>query len=225
MDPRGGGESAIGVTLLLSSGMRWRRRAAVLVLVPVLALGAGYVAGHDYIRGAAFVVRAAGMQGIARTLAEWETRAVVEETLTIPWRGGVLPARRYLPRGADGAGVPARPGRPRLGRRRAPPHRVRPRPRVHGPPGRHRRPAGSRALHDFPGGDRCHRGCGGLALTAARPRARRPHRDDGDQLRRRTVDRRRRTPSARRSRRRRALARRARRPAADAALSLHGHPG
>ncbi len=74
----------------------------VLVLVPFLALGTAYVAGHAYIRGAAFVVRAAGMQGIARTLAEWETRAVVEEALTIPWRGGVLPARRYLPRGATG---------------------------------------------------------------------------------------------------------------------------
>jgi dienelactone hydrolase len=72
----------------------------VLVLVLVLGLGAGYVAGHDYVRGAAFVVRAADMQGIARTVAEWETRAVDEQTLTIPWRSGVLPARKYLPRGA-----------------------------------------------------------------------------------------------------------------------------
>jgi dienelactone hydrolase len=96
----GGENTAIGVTLLLSSGMRWRRRAAVLVLVAVVGLGAGYVAAHDYIRGAAFVVRAAGMQGIARTVSEWETRAVVEQDLTIPWRAGVLPARTYLPRGA-----------------------------------------------------------------------------------------------------------------------------
>ena len=39
------------------------------------------------------------MQGIARTVAEWETRAVTDEVLTIPWRAGVLPARKYLPRG------------------------------------------------------------------------------------------------------------------------------
>jgi dienelactone hydrolase len=80
--------------------MRWRRRAAVLVGVPFLALIAGYFAAHDYVRGAAFVVQAAGMQGIARTVAEWETREVTEQPLTIPWRAGVLPARQYLPRGA-----------------------------------------------------------------------------------------------------------------------------
>jgi dienelactone hydrolase len=79
--------------------MWWRRRAAVLVLGTLLAFGSGYWAAHDYIRGAAFVVRAAGMQGIARTVAEWEAGEVVEQPLTIPWRGGALPARKYLPRG------------------------------------------------------------------------------------------------------------------------------
>jgi len=77
----------------------WRRRAAVLVLGALLAFGVGYCAAHDYIRGAAFVVRAAGMQGIARTVAEWEAGDVAEQPLTIPWRSGVLPARKYLPRG------------------------------------------------------------------------------------------------------------------------------
>lgn len=71
----------------------------MLVLVPFVVLGAGYVAAHDYVRGAAFVVQAAGMQGLARTVAEWETREVAEQPLTIPWRGGQLPARKYLPRG------------------------------------------------------------------------------------------------------------------------------
>ena len=80
--------------------MRWRRRAAVVVLVTCLAGGAGYVAAHDYVLGAAFVVKAAGMHGIARTLAEWETRAVDEQSLTVPWRGGTLPARTYQPRGS-----------------------------------------------------------------------------------------------------------------------------
>jgi dienelactone hydrolase len=79
--------------------MWWRRRAAVLVFGTLLAFGTGYWAAHDYIRGAAFVVRAAGMQGIARTVAEWEAGEVAEQRLTIPWRGGVLPARKYLPRG------------------------------------------------------------------------------------------------------------------------------
>ncbi len=79
--------------------MRWRRRAAIVVLVTCLAGGIGYVAAHDYVVGAAFVVKAAGMQGIARTLAGWETRAVDEQALTVPWRGGALPARTYLPRG------------------------------------------------------------------------------------------------------------------------------
>ena len=81
--------------------MLWRRRAAVLVGIPLLALVAGYFAAHDYVRGASFVVQAAGMQGIARTVAEWETHAVAEQALTIPWRAGVVPARKYLPQGAQ----------------------------------------------------------------------------------------------------------------------------
>jgi dienelactone hydrolase len=80
--------------------MWWRRRAAVLALGTLLAFGTGYWAAHDYIRGAAFVVRAAGMQGIARTVADWEAGEVAEQPLTVPWRGGVLPARKYLPRGS-----------------------------------------------------------------------------------------------------------------------------
>jgi dienelactone hydrolase len=75
------------------------RRAAVLVAVPVLAMAAGYVAAHDYVRGAAFVVQAAGMQGFARTVAEWESHDVAEANLTIPWRGGTMWGRRYLPAG------------------------------------------------------------------------------------------------------------------------------
>jgi dienelactone hydrolase len=81
--------------------MRWRRRAAVLAGIPLLAVVAGYFAAHDYVRGASFVVQAADMRGIARTVAEWETGAVAEHGLTIPWRAGVLPARKYLPQGAQ----------------------------------------------------------------------------------------------------------------------------
>jgi dienelactone hydrolase len=80
--------------------MWWRRRAAVIVLGVLLVSGAGYWAARDYVRGAAFVIRAAGMQGVARTAADWEAGVVVEQALTIPWRGGVLSARKYLPAGS-----------------------------------------------------------------------------------------------------------------------------
>ena len=196
-----------------------------VVGIPCLALVAGYVAAHDYVRGAAFVVQAAGMQGIARTVAEWETRDVTEHALTIPWRAGVIPARKYLPQERAAATVPARARRPRLGRGRTAPHRVRARPRVHGTSRRHRRPARSRALHDFAADDRCDRGCRAVAVAAARSGAGRPYRHDGNQLRRRTVDRRRRPSGAAEPRRRGPVDRRARRAAADPALSLHGDPG
>jgi hypothetical protein len=72
--------------------------AVFAALSPALLL-LSYVALHDYVRGAAFVVKAAGMQGAARMVAEWEAGAVVEERIAIPWRLGTLPARRYSPQG------------------------------------------------------------------------------------------------------------------------------
>lgn len=79
--------------------MRRRRRLAIVFSIPfVLGILTYYVA-HDYVRGAAFVVQAAGMTGAARTVAEWQTTAVTEEQLTVPWREGQLPARKYLPSG------------------------------------------------------------------------------------------------------------------------------
>jgi hypothetical protein len=79
--------------------MRFRSRPAILVALPFLILLASYFLLHDYVRGAAFVVRAAGMQGFTRTVAEWEARDVVEARIVIPWRGGELPGHKYLPRG------------------------------------------------------------------------------------------------------------------------------
>jgi dienelactone hydrolase len=67
--------------------------------LPIAVVLFVYTAGHAYVRGAAFVVQAAGMQGIARTVAEWQTTGITEDRLTVPWRGGELPARRYLPVG------------------------------------------------------------------------------------------------------------------------------
>ena len=82
--------------------MRVRRRAAIVAAIVCLMLGLGYIAGHSYLRGAAFVVRAAGMHGAARTVADWEAQDVTEERLSVPWRSGTLPARKYLPRRISG---------------------------------------------------------------------------------------------------------------------------
>ena len=51
----------------------------------------------EYARGAAFVARAAGAQGIVRSVAEWRRQAVAETTVDIPWRVGHLRGRRYEP--------------------------------------------------------------------------------------------------------------------------------
>jgi dienelactone hydrolase len=57
------------------------------------------------IRGAAFVLRAAGMDGAFGRPLQWATTVDVDERLlAIPWRGGELRARAYLPRAdSDGA--------------------------------------------------------------------------------------------------------------------------
>ena len=81
--------------------MRLRTRPAILLATPVVAI-ASYFVLHDYVRASAFVVKAAGMQGTARTLAEWEAGEVAENNRRIPWRNGLLPARTYHP--ARGAG-------------------------------------------------------------------------------------------------------------------------
>jgi dienelactone hydrolase len=83
--------------------MPFRPRSARYVWVPLLLLFlvglASYFVLHDYVRGAAFVVQAAGMKGLPRTIAEWEAGDVVEERITIPWRRGQLPGHKYRPRG------------------------------------------------------------------------------------------------------------------------------
>ena len=54
-----------------------------------------YQAFDEYVRAAAFVVRAAGMHGTVATITALETQSVSERDLRIPWRGGELPARWY----------------------------------------------------------------------------------------------------------------------------------
>jgi dienelactone hydrolase len=87
--------------------MRARTKAvggtAALLLVALWA-------ANDYLRAAAFVVQAAGMQGYARTASRFETGEFDERTLTVPWRGGQLRARVYIPRGASDRAMLLVPG-------------------------------------------------------------------------------------------------------------------
>ncbi len=150
--------SAGAVTLLLSSRMRVRRRArdrrrdrlpdarrwATLPGTPIFA------APHSSSAPRACTApREPSPTGRRRT--------VTEERLSVPWRSGALPARKYLPRRTSRAGLPARPRRARLGSGRTPAHRIRPRPRGDGPSGHYRRPTRSRALFDLTARDRRHR--------------------------------------------------------------------
>ena len=85
------------LTLLLSSAMRFRTRPVIAVSVLLLVIPASYVFLDDYLRASAFVVKAAGLQGAARTAAEWEAGPVTDRPNTIPWRQGTMPSRIYQP--------------------------------------------------------------------------------------------------------------------------------
>jgi dienelactone hydrolase len=90
--------------------MTRRRKRLVLAAGAVGVLLAGTAAAHDYIEAAAFVVRAAGMQGLARSAAALEADQVTDSELTIPWRGGQLRARLYRPDGGGGTPILLVPG-------------------------------------------------------------------------------------------------------------------
>jgi hypothetical protein len=77
--------------------MRWPRKSVLIAATTAVILFAGVVAADDYIRAAEFVIRAAGMQGVPRRIADFRLQPVSDERLTVPWRGGELPARRYRP--------------------------------------------------------------------------------------------------------------------------------
>jgi dienelactone hydrolase len=74
--------------------MRPAIKAGGLVLALLVV---AYAALHDHLRAAAFVIKAADMQGAARTAADWEAGDVVELRSGIPWRQGTLPSRIYQP--------------------------------------------------------------------------------------------------------------------------------
>jgi dienelactone hydrolase len=77
------------------------RRRRVFAFGAVAAAGLLAFALEDYARGAVFVIQAAGMQGAARSVAEWSADEAVEFDAEIPWRGGRLRARVFRP-SADG---------------------------------------------------------------------------------------------------------------------------
>ena len=85
-----------------------RRTKALGVIAAALLLGAW--ASNGYFRAAAFVVQASGIQGFVRKAAAVETGAFDERTLTIPWRGGQLRARLYIPRGTSDRAMVLVPG-------------------------------------------------------------------------------------------------------------------
>jgi dienelactone hydrolase len=78
--------------------MRTRTKASGIIAAALL-LGAW--ASNGYLRATAFVVQASGMQGYARAVASVETGQFDERALTIPWRGGQLRARLYVPQGSS----------------------------------------------------------------------------------------------------------------------------
>lgn len=76
------------------------RRTIAAAVIPVFAAVGLAWAADDYLRAAAFVIRAAGLQGLARTAADSATVAVREQRLPVPTRAGDVPARVYVPANA-----------------------------------------------------------------------------------------------------------------------------
>ena len=85
--------------------MNRARKITAALLAPAGVVAVLGFAAQDHVRGAAFVIQAAGMQGAARTAAEWATEEVRESDVSVPWRGGTLRARAYI--AADINGPPA----------------------------------------------------------------------------------------------------------------------
>ena len=71
------------------------RKVSVWIAVPLLLTIAAYAIFHEYVRAAALVVRAAGLNGFARTAADWEAGEVSERSSEVPSRHGTLRGRWY----------------------------------------------------------------------------------------------------------------------------------
>ena len=90
--------------------MRRRTKAGVAAALTLAVALAAVAAGNDYLRAAAFVIQAAGMQGVARSVAQVEINAIDERDLAVPWRGGMLRARLYRPQAASDRAMLLVPG-------------------------------------------------------------------------------------------------------------------
>ena len=77
--------------------MAVRRKVRVILAVSAISIAAIAIAGEDYFRAAGFVIRAAGMHGFPRRVAELGVEPVTDERFSIPWRGGDLVVREYRP--------------------------------------------------------------------------------------------------------------------------------
>jgi dienelactone hydrolase len=73
------------------------RKALTWLGTAAVALAVGGFAFADSVRAAGFVIRAAGMHGLVRQVAEIGLDPVRVERLTVPSREGDVPARLYLP--------------------------------------------------------------------------------------------------------------------------------
>src|SRR5262245_2660155 len=88
--------------------MHRSKAAGALLLTILVAL---VFAARFYMRGAAFVVQAAGMEGAARTATRWyATDVTVADAAPVPWRGGTLRARAYRPARQAGRPILLVPG-------------------------------------------------------------------------------------------------------------------
>src|SRR5687767_11986336 len=72
-----------------------RRRLVKFLVAPLIALSAMVAAGYDYVRGTAFLLKAANIQGKAQSFADFHTYPVEEANVSVPWRGGTLRGRVY----------------------------------------------------------------------------------------------------------------------------------
>ena len=87
------------------------RRSRSFLLIAVIALFATLAAAAaHYTPGAALVINAAGVHGWPERYAKATSRAYDTSPLTVPWRGGTLNARLYLPQGRIDRAVVLAPG-------------------------------------------------------------------------------------------------------------------
>jgi len=71
------------------------------LLAVVIALTGLTIIGRPYAHGLSFVVRAADLSGTIRQLADLDTNAITERTITIPAASGSMRGRVYAPSGTS----------------------------------------------------------------------------------------------------------------------------